>query len=181
MCRTPRTSPSQRTFIGCSMSLSEFVTNHILNHIPRPNISLSALSPSPIPLSTSHTAYVPPHPQRGTPYHRYAILLVPQSHPTNRISVPVPTEAERLGFDYRAFSEQYELDASKGGGAHMWREVWDDTVSRIYKDVLSKFSLHMVSLTLLLTLTIVESEEPSFARLPKANPYAELKQTKRYI
>lgn len=99
---------------------------------------MSALTPSPIPLSTTHTRYVPPHPQRGTPYHRYVILLVPQSHPTERISVPVPTEAERVGFDYRVFAEKYGLDASQGGGAHMWREIWDETVSKIYQDVLSK-------------------------------------------
>jgi len=48
----------------------------------RPNIPISALSrpralisPS---LLNSHTFYVPPHPQQGTPYHRYTILLLPQ-------------------------------------------------------------------------------------------------------
>jgi len=32
--------------------------------------------------------------------------------------------------------EQHGLDGSKGGGAHMFREVWNPAVSNIYKDVL---------------------------------------------
>ncbi|KAK7688111.1 hypothetical protein QCA50_008481 [Cerrena zonata] len=131
-------------------------------HWLQPNISLSAFSESPIPITTSHTKYVPPHPQKGTNYHRYALLLVPQSHPTEKVTIPVPTEEERLGFNYRAFSEFYGLDAGKGGGAFMWREVWDETVSQIYRDTLKK-------------------EEPVFGRSPKPDPYAEVKQTKKYI
>lgn len=82
--------------------------------------------------------WVPPHPQRGTPYHRYVVLLLPQAHPTERISVPQLTDAGRLGFDVRAFCARHGLNGSKGGGAHMWREVWDETVSKIYRDVLSE-------------------------------------------
>ncbi|KAF9808802.1 hypothetical protein IEO21_07730 [Rhodonia placenta] len=131
-------------------------------HWMQPNLSLSAFSPSPIPLSTTHTRYVPPHPQRGTPYHRYVVLLLPQASPSERIHVPVPSDARRLGFDLRTFAAQYGLDASAGGGAHMWREVWDETVSRIHSDVL-------------------KTEEPRYGRPPKEDPYAELKSSKRYI
>lgn len=138
----------------------------------RPNISLSAFSESPIPITTSHTKYVPPHPQKGTSYHRYALLLVPQSHPTERVTISVPTEEERLGFNYRAFSEFYGLDAGKGGGAFMWREVWDETVSQIYRDTLSKWSLlvsrHVLNLFLLpqrrKSLSLVV--HPSQTRMP---------------
>ncbi|KAI0791795.1 phosphatidylethanolamine-binding protein [Abortiporus biennis] len=131
-------------------------------HWMQPNLTLSSSSPSPIPLSTSHTSYIPPHPQRGTPYHRYVILLLPQQNPTERIHIPVPTQAERLGFNYRAFAEKYGLDGSKGGGAHMFREVWDDTVSQIYRNVL-------------------KTDEPVYGKLPKPDPYAEIKQVKKYI
>ena len=110
----------------------------------RPNISLSALSASPI--SFMHTRYVPPHPQQGTPYHRYVLLLVPQSSPTERITVPVPTDEDRLGFDFRDFAAKYGLDASKGGAVHMWREIWDETVSQIYRDVLSTLIIFLVGL-----------------------------------
>jgi large subunit ribosomal protein L35 len=102
----------------------------------RPNIPLSALSSTWIPDLDTHTPYVPPHPQRGTPYHRYTTLLLPQQSPTNEISVPVLSAKDRCGFDVRAFMEQHGLDGSKGGGAHMFREVWNPVVSNIYKDVL---------------------------------------------
>ncbi|KAI0077414.1 PEBP-like protein [Panus rudis PR-1116 ss-1] len=130
-------------------------------HWMQPNISLSAFSKSPIPLPTTHTRYVPPHPQKGTPYHRYVLLLVPQPSETERISVPVPTDEQRLGFNYREFAEKYSLDASKGGAAFMWREVWDETVSKIYKDVL-------------------KTEEPVYGRAPRPDRYAEVKQAKKY-
>ncbi|OCH88352.1 PEBP-like protein [Obba rivulosa] len=131
-------------------------------HWMQPNIALNTFSPSPIPLTTTHTRWIPPHPQRGTPYHRYALVLLPQAHPTERISVPVPTDEERLGFDVRAFCERYGLDGSKGGGAHMWREVWDETVSKIYRDVL-------------------KTEEPRYGRPPKGDPYAQIKSTPKYL
>jgi large subunit ribosomal protein L35 len=62
-------------------------------------------------------------------------LLLPQQSPTEEISVPVLSEKDRYGFDVRAFMEQYGLDGSKGGGAHMFREVWDPVVSSIYEDI----------------------------------------------
>lgn len=131
-------------------------------HWLQPNIALSAFSASPIPLSTTHTRYIPPHPQRGTAYHRYVILLLPQESATERIHVPVPSDAERLGFDFRAFAGQFGLDGSRGGGAHMWREVWDETVSKIYTDVL-------------------KTAEPRFGRPPKDDPYALVKSSKKYV
>ena len=113
----------------------------------RPNVELHAFSPSPIPCVNAHTTWIPPHPQRGTPYHRYVLLLVPQAHPTERIKVSVVPDDKRLGFNYREFAAQYGLDASKGGGVHMFREVWDETVSKIYKDVLSaSYSISLVCL-----------------------------------
>ncbi|PCH33086.1 PEBP-like protein [Wolfiporia cocos MD-104 SS10] len=131
-------------------------------HWMQPNVALSALSPSPIPLSNSHTPYVPPHPQKGTRYHRYVILLLPQEAATERIHVPVLTDEERVGFDLRQFAAKYGLDGAKGGGAHMWREVWDETVSKIYTDVL-------------------KTEEPRYGYPPKYDLYAELKLTKKYV
>ncbi|PSR83331.1 hypothetical protein PHLCEN_2v5768 [Hermanssonia centrifuga] len=131
-------------------------------HWMQPNIALSALSPSPIPLTTTHTRYIPPHPQRGTPYHRYVILLLPQSSPTERIKIPAPTDEQRLGFNFRAFAAQYGLDGAKGGGVHMWREVWDETVTKIYTD-------------------IFEIEEPIYGRMPTPDRYVGLRGTKKYI
>jgi len=129
-------------------------------HWLKPNIPLSALSLSWIPDLDTHTPYIPPHPQRGTPYHRYTTLLLPQQSPTNEISVPVLSQKERCGFNVRGFMEQYGLHESKGGGAHMFREVWDPVVTPIYEDVLGL-------------------EEPKFGKLRKEDPYAG--RGKRYV
>ncbi len=110
----------------------------------------------------THTRYVPPHPQRGTPYHRYVLLVLPQSSPTEPIDIPVFQDSERLGFNFRAFAEQYGFDGARGGGAHMWREVWDETVSHIYKFTLKE-------------------DEPRFGKMPKPDPYADLKHKKKYL
>lgn len=118
---------------------------------------LSALHQTRIPDLNSHTPYIPPHPQRGTPYHRYVLLLLPQppasgsSYTRNAearaqsgittsayLNIPPVTDAQRRQFDVRAFVRQWGLDDTKGGGAHMWREIWDETVSKIYSDLLSE-------------------------------------------
>ncbi|TCD61067.1 hypothetical protein EIP91_009071 [Steccherinum ochraceum] len=129
-------------------------------HWLQPNISLSSSTTS-VDLPTTHTKYIPPHPQKGTPYHRYVLLFAPQTG-SEAIKVPQFSDSDRLGFDYRQFAEQYGLDASKGGAAHMWRGVWDESVSKIYKDVL-------------------QIEEPVFARQPKEDPYKAMKQEKKYL
>ncbi|CAA7264664.1 unnamed protein product [Cyclocybe aegerita] len=148
-------------------------------HWMKPNIPLSATSPSKLSDLNTHTKYIPPHPQRGTPYHRYVCLLLPQpplgaseytltaasraTGPTSmHLDIPVVPEAERLGFNVREFTRRWNLNAAKGGGAHMWREVWDEDVSAVYKDILNK-------------------PEPRYSRPPKADPYVEVKQKKKYI
>lgn len=150
-------------------------------HWLKPNVPLSALHQTRIPDLNSHTPYIPPHPQRGTPYHRYVLLLLPQppasgsSYTRNAearaqsgittsayLNIPPVTDAQRRQFDVRAFVRQWGLDDTKGGGAHMWREIWDEAVSKIYSDLLKE-------------------EEPSYGKPLKTHPYAELRRTKRYV
>ena len=52
------------------------------------------------------------------------------------LDIPIVPEEERLGFSVREFTRNWGLDARKGGGAHMWREIWNEDVSTIYKDIL---------------------------------------------
>jgi len=148
-------------------------------HWMKPNIALSATSTSLLNLNT-HTKYIPPHPQRGTPYHRYATLLLPQPPrgrsdytlaaasrageiPTSmHLDIPVVPDEERLGFDVRRFVQTWNLNGDKGGGAHMWREVWDENVPIIYKDILKK-------------------AEPHYGCSTKVDPYATIKEKKKYI
>jgi len=53
------------------------------------------------------------------------------------LDIPLVDSAERRDFDVRAFVQKWGLDGVKGG-AHMWREVWNATVSRIYRNHLRK-------------------------------------------
>ncbi|KAF8341680.1 phosphatidylethanolamine-binding protein [Amanita rubescens] len=151
-------------------------------HWMKPNIPLSAIHRDRILDLNTHTAYIPPHPQHGTPYHRYVFLLLPhppasgaQDYTLNAaaraspgqvtsayLDIPVVNNAERKGFDIRAFMQQWGLDRSKGGGIHMFRQIWNESVSKIYKNVLGE-------------------EEPRYGRPRKPDPYAKLKQSRRYV
>ncbi|KAJ3799494.1 phosphatidylethanolamine-binding protein, partial [Lentinula aff. detonsa] len=164
-------------------------------HWMKPNIPVSAVAEprafiSPA-LLNSHTTYVPPHPQQGTPYHRYTILLLPQppktiysrnlqillkqsttthadlsiSSPTSWplpllkkyttsqwLDIPIVSDSQRRGFNLRKFVREWGtqvnggkgLDSEKnhaivvGGGVHMFREVWDETVSGVFKTSVAK-------------------------------------------
>ncbi|KAI6128699.1 phosphatidylethanolamine-binding protein [Pisolithus croceorrhizus] len=134
-------------------------TFQIYLHWLQPNVPLSATSSSPIADLNGHTEYIPPHPQKGTPYHRYTVLLLPQKAP---ISVPVLEKDQRCGFSVRDFIEKYELDLSAGGGAFMWREVWSDTVPTIFREILG-------------------SEEPKYGRPPRPDRYAEARARSKYF
>ncbi|KAG8220250.1 phosphatidylethanolamine-binding protein [Butyriboletus roseoflavus] len=128
-------------------------------HWLQPNIPLSATSPSLISNINSHTKYIPPHPQKGTPYHRYTVLLLPQK---SQIDVPVVEMDQRLGFPVREFMAKYNLDGSIGGGAHMWRGEWNPAVSRIYQDLL-------------------KTGEPVYGKPPKPDRYADVRGKNRYF
>jgi len=73
--------------------------------------------------------YVPPHPARGSPYHRYTMLLFEQG------TKPV-VAAAREGIDVSAFAAEHDLSLA---GIHFWREKWTDknraTVSSIYEEL----------------------------------------------
>ncbi|KAF8525130.1 phosphatidylethanolamine-binding protein [Hysterangium stoloniferum] len=131
-----------------------------------PNIPLQAsyrnIKIGPSTGRSSHTPYIPPHPQRGTPYHRYVLLLLPHLNPTQKLTIPVFTDQQRLGFDLREFSATWGLVLGPGGGAHMWREVWHEKVSEIYSDIL-------------------RIPEPVYTRARKPDPYAEGREKKYFL
>ena len=87
----------------------------------------------------SHTPYLPPHPARGTPYHRYVLLLLPHEDPNAKLSLP-RGPLERNDFDIRSFAQEHALRMD-GGGAFMWRAVWDEESSRIWKEIISEHFL----------------------------------------
>ncbi|TFK99620.1 phosphatidylethanolamine-binding protein [Pterulicium gracile] len=128
-------------------------------HWLKPNVKLSALTRTRLLDLNTHTPYVPPHPQNGTPYHRYCMFLLPQSAELN---IPVVTTEQRLGFNVRAFLQEHNIDPASGGGVHMWREIWDDHVSTIYRDIL-------------------HAPEPRFGRPPRPEMRSELQGSKKYV
>ncbi|KAI0063088.1 PEBP-like protein [Artomyces pyxidatus] len=134
-------------------------------HWLQPNIPLSATTPFPLPMPNAHVPYVPPHPARGTPYHRYVLLLLPHATPAARVD---PGQVERRGFNVREFVDVHGLGLGKGigepggGGAHMWRSIWDEESSRIWREVLKQ-------------------PEPRFGVAPRHDPYAEFKGRPKYI
>jgi len=116
-------------------------------------MSVSATSAGLLP-SAAHTPYLPPHPARGTPYHRYVLLLLPHEDPTLKLSLP-PGPLERDAFDLRRFVQEHAL-RTDGGGAFMWRAVWDEESSRIWETVISKHSSYMFSESERLIIFVVQ-------------------------
>ncbi len=88
-------------------------------------------------------SYVPPHPQRGTPYHRYTVLLLSREAGAASGAVDSSTNAnaqpiQREAFDVRAYMQQRGLGVA---GLHFWRGIWKEgptaqAVEQVYRDVL---------------------------------------------
>ncbi|CAG8665966.1 6751_t:CDS:2, partial [Dentiscutata heterogama] len=95
--------------------------------------------------------YVPPHPPKGTKYHRYTLGAFEQ--PDGKIEM---TKMDQK-MNVREFVNQYNLILR---GATFFREVWDKDVSSIYKDQLG---IH----------------EPIFGKPPKIDHYLDATGKKR--
>lgn len=86
--------------------------------------------------------YIPPHPQNGTPYHRYCVFLLENPDPKAKIDVGPMSKGSRNDFNMRDFIAQYGFKPECAGGAHFWRELWDPTVSDIYRTILRQFLIY---------------------------------------
>ncbi|KAG4304149.1 hypothetical protein PORY_002513, partial [Pneumocystis oryctolagi] len=67
--------------------------------------------------------YIPPHPQKGSLYHRYTLLVFEQAGRISNNSV-----IERDRFDVRQFAS---LNYFKIVGINFWRGIWDEHVDKI--------------------------------------------------
>lgn len=127
--------------------VNETYTSYL--HWMCPNVPLNAFTSGPLKNLNEHTQYIPPHPQEGTKYHRYTFLMLPQP-PISEYSLStearagrgvtskklfIPVVKDRKAFNVRQFMKQWNLDGRTGGGAHMWRAVWDPAVNAIYQGV----------------------------------------------
>ncbi|KAJ2813426.1 mitochondrial 54S ribosomal protein YmL35 [Coemansia furcata] len=76
--------------------------------------------------------YVPPHPARGTPNHRYAFVLFEQGeNGSNRL------ESFEVSRDsvLRTFAAQHDL---RPAGISFFRASWNESVDDVYRDVLQQ-------------------------------------------
>jgi large subunit ribosomal protein L35 len=152
----------------------------LLTLIPRPNIPVSSTSTSPISLSdeASSALWIPPHPQKGTPYHRYCVFLLEHPEPNKRVEIEPIDQEGRNSFILRDFVARWGFKPQTGGGAHFWRSIWDPEVSEIYKKIIGgKVSFlkgHWANL-------VLDTSEPIYGHPPKVGRYDELKNTRKYI
>ena len=195
MLLTRKELPILLIYTGCSGSSWMIVCNFVW-WLDRPNIPLSASHTSRILDLNNHTTYIPPHPQQGTDYHRYVLLLLQQpplgaseysfnlearvkadETTSMHLNIPIVFDKQRKGFSLRSFMREWGFDMRKGGGAHMWREVWDEHVSTIYKNILGGFPFfwHQVCDS----FAVIGAPEPRY-RLPRKSDPAP-KQLERYI
>ncbi|WFD42510.1 mitochondrial 54S ribosomal protein YmL35 [Malassezia psittaci] len=97
------------------------------------DIPISATQ-SQLPMTTKEVLpYIPPHPQQGTPYHRYTMLLFEQS------DTSLLNTAARTMINVAQFATTHNLQLR---GLHFWREQWSkenqSSVSEVYRDVLKE-------------------------------------------
>ncbi len=99
------------------------------------NIPISPTSVS-IPLSQlskdSQTIlpWLPPHAQKGSPYHRLSVFVLRQ--PESK-TFDVPSLREKVtqeNFNLRSFNDKYGL---KPFGVHMFRTIWDEGTAGVMK------------------------------------------------
>lgn len=108
-------------------------------HFASSDIPLSSTS-SRITLQSGTTLlpWAPPHPERGTPYHRYTFVLYEQSQsstaagPSTLRDLPA---AHSDVFDIRSFARENGLIPR---AASFFRGIWDEDVTTIFKDQLNR-------------------------------------------
>lgn len=99
-------------------------------HMLLTNVPLSATTPK-VTGGDAVLDYVPPHPQKGTKYHRYTLIAFEQPNEgQDKVDVKVDS---RDTFDVKNLAQSLGLKAT---GATFFREEWDEYVSKIYSDVL---------------------------------------------
>ncbi|GAA5808411.1 hypothetical protein MFLAVUS_011384 [Mucor flavus] len=110
------------------------------------NVPLSATSPA-VSGGDSILEYIPPHPQKGTKYHRYTLIAFEQPN-EGQEKLDIKVEG-RDQFDVKSLAKAYNL---KPTGATFFRGEWNENVSKIYNEILKQ-------------------EEPIYGRPPKVQRY----------
>lgn len=88
---------------------------------------------------------MPPHPHKGTKYHRYTVLVCEQP---NKGQDKVTLSSSDISRDTTTFQDLSSKLRLSTKGLTFFRQIWDKDVSKIYKEVL-------------------QQEEPVFGKMPK--------------
>lgn len=99
----------------------------ILSNIVISPTQTQAVGTGAVP-SDEIVSYLPPHVQKGSPYHRYAMFVF--RHPDNARIDPATLvgKVEREGFNLRSFQTKMKLQTI---GAFMWRGEWDEGTKQV--------------------------------------------------
>lgn len=81
--------------------------------------------------AVTHT-YIPPHPNRGTKYHRYTVLVWQQPAAQPQPNAPLSGDHmfSRTKFNAQHYAQQNGLHAV---GINFWRQVWDSNVKTVMR------------------------------------------------
>lgn len=74
--------------------------------------------------------WLPPHVQKGSPYHRYAMIVLKQPGRLDADKLKAKNQ-KRDGFILRGFQAKNQLETI---GAFMWRGQWDEGTKQVMQE-----------------------------------------------
>lgn len=97
----------------------------LVSNIPISPLQTQAIGTGAKPSDTI-VEWLPPHVQRGSPYHRYAVIVFKQSDKID--AEALKGKIRRPGFNTRSFQD---LNKLKAIGAHLFRGEWDEHTAQV--------------------------------------------------
>ncbi|KAI9799846.1 MAG: hypothetical protein M1833_003768 [Piccolia ochrophora] len=88
------------------------------------SIPLTKLSPE----TQTLFPWLPPYAQKGSPYHRLAVVILRQADDAALDAAAVRNSLQRNGFKLRGLASRFRLQAI---GAHLFRSRWDEGTSGV--------------------------------------------------
>lgn len=67
--------------------------------------------------------WLPPHAQKGSPYHRLSIFVLQQTEGKTLDIEAMRRKEQRHGFNIRSFNDRHQMKAI---GVHLFRNTWDE-------------------------------------------------------
>ncbi|KAI5811082.1 phosphatidylethanolamine-binding protein [Peziza echinospora] len=99
----------------------------LVSNIPISHLKTQAIGTTSPPSDTI-VSYLPPHVQKGIPYHRYSLFVFKQSEKID--AQALEGKVKREVFIMRSFQAKHNLEPI---GVFMWRNEWDQYTSEVMK------------------------------------------------